>query len=1034
MKWLENYRYKFLLILGLFFVCTVRVMAQSATVKGTVTNSKSGKSLPGVNIKVKGTTTGTTTNAKGKYSLSVPSPQDTLVFSYIGYKTKTVPINGRSTINVALKSTTLQGQQMVVVGYGKQSKAELTGAVSTVSGSKLQKAPTVNISNSLEGQMPGVIVNTRSGKPGASSSQIDIRGEGTLNNNSPLVVIDGAPSTMQVFDRLNPADIKNISVLKDAAAAIYGAEAANGVILVTTKQGKAGTPTVTYDGSFGYNQPTRIPSMVNGWQYMKYENEKDKYYGRSPEYTQKQINALKNGTYNKRRYANTDWEHAVIKQFSPMTTHRLQISGGSKEVTYLLSGQYQYQDGIYHHSASYYHQGNIRANFTVHATKNLKISLKANEIIQNRHAPNQNTLGGGGIWANVMAEYPFLPVYYPNGGLSGTAALVNPMAIATGKNGTIVHKRYTTHGILSFKLNLPGITKGLYLRGQASDMVKHHDSRNFHDRFNEYSYDPTTDSYVNTRSQEPPLSLNQRMDKMFYSDYNMKLGYKRNFGPNNITAFVAYEQSSFKHNWFWASRTGFLSDKLVQLNFGSSKQLNNGGSANHYTDQRLPNGDYVVKGGLKDIFGRLTYNYKKKYLINFSLRHDGSFRFPPGHRWGTFPAVSVGWRISQEPFFKNNVGFISELKLKASWGRMGNDQIAPYQYLRTYHFGSGAIFGPNQSHYKGFVSGVAPNPNITWEVADKKNIGINVGFLNGLLSLNADYFFSKRNNILVHPNANVPSYTGISLPDENIGKVNNHGVDASFSLQNRSKAFNYKLSGNFTFARNKIVNMAEPKNVPAWQKQTGHPMNSWLLYKANGIYKNQKQINNSPHLPGTQPGDIRYVDVNGDGQINANDMVRIYQSATPEIQYGFTMAGGYKGLQLSVFWQGQAKAKQMVLPNAQNKQFVPPTWVYKNRWTPSHPNASLPHAFDRESSINNRPSTLWLKDAWFLRLKTVRLSYSFPVKLVNKFDLNKLQLYVTGQNLYVISKIKHYDPELNSSLGEYYPQIRIFKGGISLSF
>lgn len=991
---------------------------QKFAVKGKVTDASDGESLPGVNIVVQGTTIGTATGKKGNYSLLVPESADTLVFSYIGYTTQKVPIKGRSVINVQLHQQAYTGQQLVVIGYGTQKKVDVTGSVASVTGKIIKNAPVPNVTNALEGQLPGVFVNTRSGEPGNNSSNILIQGMGTLNNNSPLIVIDGIPNAASLGS-LNPADIQSITVLKGAAAAIYGASSANGVILVTTKKGHIGKPVISYSGSYGFNQPTRIPSFVNGWQFMEWQNEKDKVYGRQPEYTQQQIDALKNGTYNPKQYGNTDWEHAILQMYAPMTTHRLEITGGTKTVDYFLSGQYLYQDGIFKKGATNYNQYNLRANINAHITHNLSMSLNLNGIQEIKHYSNYS---GTSIFIEAMSKYPFLPVYFPNGDPSGSAAIVNPILEAQGKTGYNHQKYYTYNSNIGFTLNLPEIIKGLYLKGLAGFDNEQSNATVLNNQFNMYSYDPTTDTYINNKANEGPISLNQTFSNSLRKTFNLKLGYKNSFGMNNVTAFGSYEQSQYTYNDISAYRQGLLSDQIPELFAGADAQKNNNGSASH--------------SAREDIFGRVTYNYQEKYLAQFTLRHDGSYRFPPNHRWGTFPSAEVGWRISQEPFFKNHVHFISDLKLRASWGKLGNDLINPYQYLNTYSFGSGYFLGPNSSHVRGFVPGVAPNPNITWEVADKKNIGFDATFFKGLISLSADYFVEMRKNILIYPNLEVPLYTGLTLPDENIGKVRNHGIDASFELQHASGDFNYDLSGNFTFARNKIVNIAESPNVPSYQKQTGHPMDSFIVYKTDGIYHNQQQINNSVHLAGAQPGDIRYVDVNGDGKITAADMVRIYESPIPEIQYGFTIGGGYKDLSLSLFWQGQAHAKQMILPGSINGMFVPPIWLYNNRWTASNPNATMPHAFDREDPINNQPSTFWMKNAWFLRLKTVRLSYHIPTRLASSLNLKNLSVYVSGQNLFVISAIQHYDPELNpyaNNTGQYYPQVRIVQLGVSLS-
>ncbi|HYW34140.1 MAG TPA: TonB-dependent receptor [Balneolaceae bacterium] len=1016
----KNITKGWILLFSFLFIATA-VQAQQKKVQGVVKGAQNGKPLPGVNIKVKGTTTGSITNNKGHYTLNAPSQKDTLIFSYIGYKQKTVPIQGRSTINVQLKSTTVSGQQMVVVGYSKEKKQNVTGAVSTVSGKNLSKAPVPNVSNSIGGQVPGVIANNRSGEPGNNASTILIRGRGTLNNNSPLYVIDGVQSSFSAFNELNPSDIKSISVLKGASAAIYGSEAANGVIVVTTKNGKKGPPTFHYNGRFGESQPTRIPRHLNGWQFMKWRDEGDSAASQPLEYSKKTIQALKNGTYNPRQYGNTDWERAILKQYSPTTQHQLSVSGGTDVVTYSVSGQYEYQDGIFKQSATYYHQGNLRANIGIQATKNLHISLKSNGVLKRKHYSN---ISGTGIFDWAKNEYPFLPVFFPNGKPSGSQGLVNPLLMANGTTGFNKQRFYTFNNNLSFDLKLPEITPGLYLQGRADFDIEHWDTKLFTDRFHMYSYDPTTDTYIDQYSSETsgngfatPMSMNETYNKSFNKILDLQLGYKHSFGYNNLSAFVAYEEHSYDHRWISAYRQGLLSDQIVQLSLGSSQLLNNNGNMDH--------------SAKRDMFGRLTYNYKQKYLVNFIIRHDGSYRFPPGHRWGTFPSISVGWRISNEPFFKNNISFISDLKLKASWGKLGNSQIAPYQFLTSYSFGSGYNLGVNPTHYRGLVPGVAPNPNITWEVARKRDVGLNAQFFGGSLSLDADYFFDKRNNILVHPNANVPSYTGLQVPDENIGKVKNHGIDGAITYQHNSESFNYQFSGNFTFARNKVVYMDEPKNIPSYQRITGHPMNSWLVYKADGIYQNKQQINNSPHPPGTQIGDVKYVDVNGDGKITPADRVRIFQSPTPKIQWGFSMRGGYKGFEAYLLWRGQAEAKQLISPGSFH---TPPLWRFTERWTPSHRNTSIPRAITRNNTVDNRPSTVWLKSSRYLRLKTVRLSYTLPAGIVKAFSISRALIYVSGQNLFFISPIKHYDPEITATNGQYYPQVREYSVGISLSF
>ena len=994
----------------------MRMEVYALSISGTVT-SETGEFLPGANVIQKGTTYGTATDADGRYSLSVSDEDAVLVFSFIGYISQEVAVNGRSVVDVVLLGDVQSLDEVVVVGYGTQKKIAVTGSISSVDGATLQQSPAANLSNSIVGHIPGVIINNRSGEPGRDASSILIRGKGTLNDNSPLIVIDGIANRGD-FDRLNPDDIESINVLKDASAAIYGAQAANGVILVTTKRGRSGKPTITYNGSYGFTEPTRLPDLVNAWQYATYENEIASRDGLPPLFSDEQIQGYRDGN-DPLNFPNTNWVDAVIKDLSPQSRHSLSVRGGGEKINYFISGGYLHQDGIFENSATYYNQFNLRSNIDAHITENFKVSLDMSGRLEDR---NYSNISGTRIFGYTFGTFPTLPAFYPNGlPGAGVEAGRNPVLMASGETGYEKMKDYFLQSMLSFELNLPFITEGLFIGGHAAyDFHSNHDKL-LNDNWDAYSYNRNTDIYTNYRTLEGPINLSQGLRNFELQTYHFKIGYDRSFDEHSISAFAGYEQSENYDEGIRAFRTGFLTSQIDQISLGGNTGQNNAGTAGQSARQ--------------NIFGRVSYNFNDKYLAEFILRYDGSFNFPKNRQWGTFPGVSVGWRISEEPFFKDNIAFVNGLKLKASWGKLGNDKISPYQHVLQYNIDEGYYFGSSVNRVAGLSFGVVPNPYVTWEVADSKNIGIESSLWNGMLNVNADYFFSKRTNILLPRNASIPTSTGLNssnLPAENIGKVNNHGYELEV-LHRRSVTndLSYSIGLNFTHAVNKVVYMDEAAGIPEWQKIEGHPMDSWLLYKTDGLYKTQAEIDESAHLAGSEPGDIRYIDVDEDGSISADDMVRIYESATPLNTYGIPMGITYKGFGLDLLWQGQGSAQQVILPNGNPR--IPPVWMFQDRWTPDNPNGTMPAAFSPSDNINNSLSEFWLRDAAFLRLKTLELSYTFPKEMLSQLNLQNLNFYINGFNLLTFSEIKDYDPELSASNGAYYPHTRIFNVGIRIS-
>ncbi|HBK31200.1 MAG TPA: TonB-dependent receptor [Porphyromonadaceae bacterium] len=1000
-----------LLLLWAFSVC---LYAQAVTVKGTVTDAK-GEPLIGVSVQIQGTTAGTVTDAKGKFILpNVPSDA-VLEVSYVGMLSQTVALNGKTTVNIVLQEDTEALEEVVVVGYGVQKKATITGSIAQVSGAELKQSPSVNLSNSLVGRLPGVIANNRSGEPGNDYSEIFIRGKGSLGNNNPLYVIDGVANRGGI-ERLNPSDIESVTVLKDASAAIYGAQAANGVILVTTKRGNDSKPIITYEGNFGLSEHTRTPQLMNAYQYMVYDDEINAHFGRTEKYKDVK-NGYLDGTIDPLQYADTDWMDVVFRM-APQTQHSLSVRGGNDRIRYYISGGYMYQEPGFKNTDLNFKTAQVRSNLDARITEDFTVSLELAMRQENRH--NSNYDSSTFFWEAFHA-YPFLPAYYPNGLPGPGLSWGNNLGIlASGKTGYDKVKDNFTNLKVAFDLKMPWLLDGLYIAGYAAFDSQFRGEKKLMDMWDAYRYNPSTKEYDNIRSTtgDGNINLTQRYDDNRINSLHLKLGYEKRFTEHSINAFIAYEQSKSTGDWFSAYRRDFLSNAVDYLFAGSDNQKDNNGSGSISARQNF--------------FGRLTYGFKDRYLAEFTLRRDGSQNFSSDSRWGWFPGLSAGWRISEESFFKDNISHVDEFKIKASWGKLGNDRVAPFQYVSTYDLNDGAMFGLDPKREKGFTIGRVANPAITWEKVNTKNIGFESISFNQTLSFDFQYFYSMRTDILTPKQASVPDYTGLTLPDQNIGEISNRGIEASLSYKNKIRDLGYYIGGNFTYAHNNIHFFDEAANVPEWQRRTGHSIDSWLVYKTDGIYQTKEEVESSPHLLNTQPGDIKYIDIDDDGSITSNDRVRIYESAIPEIVYGINMGAMWKGFELNILWTGQARAKQMIRPGSYNRDIT----YFNNRWISAEetPDARYPRAFERDDSFNSRDSDFWLKDASFLRLKNIELAYNIPSSFLEKIKISSLRLYLSGFNLFSIDKIKIQDPEGTQAGGMYYPQQRVYNMGVSISF
>ena len=987
------------------------IEVQQQQVSGIITD-KANLPLPGANILEKGTTNVVQSDLDGKFLMTLKSKNAVLVVSFLGFVTKEIVVNNQATVKIALQEDAATLSEVVVVGYGTQKKVTLTGAVSSIKSEEILQTKTANLANNLAGRVAGLFINARGGEPGSDQIDINIRGIGTTGDNSPLYVIDGITNRGS-FERLNPDDIESISVLKDASAAIYGAQAANGVILVTTKRGKKGKTIFNFNQNFSLAQATRRPHLMNAQQYLTWVDEQNTRNGRPTEF-QKIIRQYRNGTIDRSVWGDTDWWDVVVEDWTPQSQYAASVRGGDEKTQFYVSSQFLNQDALYKGDTYGYKQYNIRSNLDTQLSKNFKLGVDLDTRMGDKNGP---TLDTDALIRQVFVQKPYDFPYFENGLIAETNA-GSPIGLVNGDSGSKETKTKKFDSKFSFNWDLPSITKGLYVSGYAAIDFSTNTRKDLSKPYDRYVYDEATGSYTNIKlDRANNISLFQQYSEELNKTVHFKLGYNKTFDKHAISAFIAYEQFEQEGQYIAASRDGLISETIPFLFSGSDENVRNDGKG--YQNAR------------KNYFGKFNYAFADKYLLDITLRYDGSANFPKDNRYGFFPAASLGWRISEENFFKK--GLLNELKLRGSFGLLGNDRVANFQYLQFYNLTNSYIFGEEPTRGQGLTPGKVPNPNITWETAQKLNLGIDFKLRNNLLDGSIDAFYEKRSDILAPRNASVPLYTGITLPDENIGKVSNQGIELQLNHRNKIGQVAYSLGGQFSYARSKIIFIDEAANIPEWQRRTGSPIDYLLVYQANGIYQNQTEIDNSAHFSNAKPGDVKFVDKSGDGIINEDDKILLKNSPTPKIIFGITTGLEWKGVSLNVLFQGQALAQTIYRPYDLNQQSA----YYAGRWISNRltPNAQYPAAFDVGSNSYREVSTIWVKDNSFLRLKNVELSYSFNKDVVKSIGLDSFRLFFAGNNLFFIyDNVKINDPESKSETGWFYPQQTLISSGISLTF
>ncbi len=987
-------------------------------ITGTVSNSKN-EPLDGVSIVVKGSQKGTTTDANGKFALSVGDEADVVLeVSLVGYQAQLVRVGTATILSIVMNTVVSDLNEVVVVGYGQQKKVTITGAVSTVNTKSIVNIPVANTASTLAGRLPGLIAIQRGGQPGSDNTDISIRGFGNA-----LIIVDGV---QQSFEQIDPNEIESISILKDASAAIFGARAGNGVVLVTTRRGKAGSSKINFTSNFGVQTPTRFPKLADAVLYATLRNEA--YLNANPgdianqPFTAEAIEKYRNGTDP--NYPNTDWYDQTFNKWSPIQQYNINSSGGSDKIKYFLSMGYVDQNGMAKSNAFDFRRYNVRSNIDAQVAKNLTVSLDLSGRFEDQQAPAGRLQN---LMERVFDAKPNTPASFPDPTKASDGPLFYSRPSFSGYNR---NKNKFFNGIISAKYNVPFV-KGLQANARYSYVTNDQALKMWNTGYATYNYDYSTELYT-TASQANKTTLNQQSYQNNNITSQLSLNYDNTFGNHSVKGLLLGEYINIANNNYGAYRESYLSNAIDQIYAGSLDGMSNFGSA--YEDGRI---SYV---------SRLNYEYSQKYLFEATFRYDASSRFNKDKRWGLFPGFLAGWRISQENFMKS-VRFVDNLKLRVSHGNSGNDNTSQYNYLTGYTYDGQYVLGQTPAIYQTIRSTGLPNPNITWENVTTDNIGLDASFWKGKLTVELDVFKRNVTGVLATRVQSLPSTFGANLPNENINSYNNRGFELRLGHRNRLGEFSYSLDGNVSWNRGKWDHYEEPVYVDEESKarlqRSGQWMNRFFGYEALGYFNSQKEIDEWPvnqDLGTTpnksmRPGDIKYLDFNKDGKLDDKDMHVIGRGFTPEIMFGFNVTASYKGFDMSMLWQGATnfntyfdKEAQVSFYNGENILAS-----FADHWKPDNLNAKYPRLTYGSVANNIFTSTFWLQDATYLRLKNIQMGYTFPKHWLNKAKIENFRIFVSGYNLLTFDNVSPFDPEAQGTAW-YYPQQKSVSAGISITF
>lgn len=987
---------------------------ETGDIRGKIADEK-GEALVGATVQIKGSSRGSITDVNGNFIIRNTAPDAVLIINYVGYVNQEISVNGRTELSIILKSDTQALEELVVIGYGTQKKVNLTGSVETISEKQIANRAQPDLSNLLTGQVPGLTIIQNSGQPGRDGGTIRIRGIGTLGNNDPLVIVDGIESS---YSNIDPNDVESVSVLKDASAsAIYGVRAANGVLLITTKRGKVGKPTLNYSNLFGFQYATRLPSYANSADYAFLYNEALINDGGSRLYTDEEIEKYRNGS-DPDNYPNSDWVGSLFSESGFQQNHHLGINGGSTDSRYNISLGYLDRGGLVANTSN--QRYSMRINFDQDFSKRFKVKVNLAASRQSIDDPSMNL---GDLIHRAYRESPTVAIKFSNGNWGGYPYDHNSTAMA--RDGGY---QKTMNNIFIGSLNVEyEIFNGLKLRGIAAATNNNYKYHGFTKNLELYDYDVVTTSirsYVgDARSETMDINLQAFLD------------YQRSFNNiHNVTALLGYNQISTAYDDLTGGIYDLPSNSLDQLNAGNKATVINSGYASDYR--------------LRSYFGRLGYNYKEKYLLEANFRYDGTSRFPKDNRFGFFPAFAAGWNVTKESFFPAT-NWIDNIKIRGSWGKLGNQEIGNYAFLPTYALGVNYTFGgvitPGVTE-----NGSLANEIIKWETSTETNIGIDADIFKGKLSFTAEYYDRKTDDILL--NLPQPSILGGYPPTVNAGSVSNKGFDFILKHQNKIGQVGYWVNANFSYVKNKINDLAGG-DTPG--RSVGDPVNNIYGYVALGLFQTQDEVNNAPDQSGTfggaQPGDIRYLDFSGpdgvpDGVINSYDRKSL-GSSFPAKNYGFQLGITYKQFDFSANGQGVADVANYL--GGQAIQPFPNSGKVLNahfdRWTPENtgsafPRISLSTASRNYGSINS----FFVRDASYLRIRNIQAGYNLSAASLKKLNINKLRIFVNVDNPFLFTSFyDDFDPEapayptvgwLSYAAGNYYPQVTTYSAGLNITF
>ncbi len=1011
----------------LLSICSISAFAQNKTIRGSVTDEKN-LALTGATVNVQGTNISATTDSSGNFNIKLPPNKNILVISYIGMQTREVNISGQSMINTTLQSSASNLNDVVVVGYGTEKKATVTGAISSIGSKDIKTISTSNLVTGLAGKLPGLRVTQRNSEPGGYSTAFDIRGFGT-----PLIVVDGI--VRSDFNKYDPNDIESITVLKDASAAVYGVKAANGVVLITTKKGSTGKPTVSYSGNYQLSEILNYPKVGNAYQFAILTTENEINLGKAPgstTYTPEDIQKFKDGTY-----PSTDWLDVMENKFGFLQHHNLNISGGSKSIRYFTSLGYLDEMGIYKSGDLNYQKYNVRSSVTGKITDNLTAQLNVDAILEDKNAPSYNV--------NDVVEFtwmnkPTFPVYANNTPpyLQDFGYPFHPLAVTTADIGgfrKIKSKTFQGNFTLDYKFKpIDGLSAKLMYGFYSIDVF----DKLWNKAYSVYTYDQPTDTYLVTGIQNLPSNLSGNYSPLQRSTLLGQLNYQKLFlQKHNVKASIVFEERHEKSDNM-SARKEFAIDV---------DQFFAGVSAN-----ATVNSSNIYENDNQSVIGRLNYNYLSKYLFETGFNYGGSSKFPAEKRWGFFPYVSAGWRISEEKFFKDKLQFVTNLKLRGSWGKMGDDGAAAFQFLTGYDYPSASsVF--NNSVISGLGFRGLPNPNITWFTVTTKNIGVDLSLFKGLISMQFDLFQRDRSGLLATRNLTIPGTVGANLPQENLNSDRQKGFELVIGHKEELGKLTYDISANLTYTRGQntyVERSADGNSYLNWRNNSTNRWNDIVWgYKLLGPFQNEEDVLTSPIEDGhgnstLRPGDNKYEDLNKDGIINNLDNIPITRGSIPLTNFGLNINLAWKNFDVNIFGQGAAgfnmvySIQMMPLNWGRNSlQMNFDRWHHENIFDVNSPWIPGKYPPINYNPVDLLPSVLFRPDASYFRLKNVEIGYTVNPTLLKKAGLESIRISVSGFNL--LTYKFHYMPDLDPEQGQApgsasYPLYKNYNIGLNITF